>query len=408
MCINTAINGPNNNNAHDDDNNSTTDEEKGVEEEQTEKLLCQPSWLSSESYGLWILLVSAMFYAIMACFVQLSVAETNISSAELVFLRAVFQGFAVVICMIWCKEEETNNNDNNHEKVLKPVIYQPFGRPHVRRIVILRGFVGAIGFLLYYHTISVLPLGDAVSILSLSPIIAILAGSIFLKEPIRIAHLVAAFTSIVGSFFLARPNFLFGNDDDSSSGVSIGHITGICGSCTGAAVYVLIRYAGKQNVHTLQLLFSWCFFSIINSLLMGVAFPYMMVTIYGFSTTSTIFALPQSAISWFYILNMCVFGSAAHFSMNYAARLAPAGLASLIRSSGILWSFLLEILIFHQIPPLFTIYGVVLILSSLTIVALDKKQQQKHTSKNVTKNDDKVPLLINVEGKQQNYDSIVK
>jgi hypothetical protein len=66
--------------------------------------------------------------------------------------------------------------------------------------------------------------------------------------------------------------------------------------------------------------------------------------------------------------------------MNYAVRHAPAGLSSIVRSSGILWSYLLEVLVFRQLPQLWTILGVSLIVGSLAIVAVEKTNQKSPSS----------------------------
>lgn len=58
-------------------------------------------------------------------------------------------------------------------------------------------------FLLYYFTISVLPLGDATTLLSLNPVITVLAASLFLSERIRFSHTIAAIGSVIG--YLQQP-----------------------------------------------------------------------------------------------------------------------------------------------------------------------------------------------------------
>jgi drug/metabolite transporter (DMT)-like permease len=302
----------------------------------------------------------------MAMFVKLATA-TGLPSTELVLLRAIFQGAFVILAMFWY----TDPRANNKEKLL--LIQRPFGSPQVRAFVIARGVIGGLGFIFYYYTYAVLPLGDATTLLSLNPVITVLGASIFLKdEPIRRSHLFAVAASVVGSMLLARPSFLFGTDenDESSSHSSPrahGYLTGVLGACSGAAVYILIRRAGQEGVHTLQLLFSWCFFGLLYSVSLVIFYQHG-------------FVIPPSLWSWIYVLGVCTFGSLGHFLMNYAVRHAPAGLSSIVRSSGILWSYLLEVLVFRQLPQLWTILGVSLIVGSLAIVAVEKTNQKSPSS----------------------------
>ena len=72
--------------------------------------------------------------------------------------------------------------------------------------------------------------------------------------------------------------------------------------------------------------------------------------------------------------------------MNYSGRYAPAGVASIIRSSGIVWSYLLEIILFHEVPQKVTLVGVGFIFLSLFIIAIDKIQQQSQTQQNQQQN----------------------
>ena len=241
--------------------------------------------------------------------------------------------------------------------------------------------IGRIGFLFYYYTMSVLPLGDAVTLLSTSPILTIFAARLVLKESLTKTHILAAFTSFFGAMLLAKPTFFFPNttaamdenhDDGtgvvegkaSSSTPAVGYITAILGACCGSAVHILIRQL--NGVHTLHLLFSWSVF--------GGLYSIMVILFFGWRNrndpSSVIFAAFDSSLSSrLYIGGLVVFGSLGHFLLNYAGRTAPAGLGSIVRSSGIMWSYFLQITIFHQVPNKFKLIGVTLIVISLLIIS---------------------------------------
>jgi drug/metabolite transporter (DMT)-like permease len=253
--------------------------------------------------------------------------------------------------------------------------------------VLTRGCVGGLGFVLYFYTISVLPLGDAVTLLSMYPIITIFFARIFLGEIARTTHILAAVASVTGAILIARPRFLFGSVDngplpDAGGGIPwLGYMTAALGSCTGSAVFILIRKAGTVGAHTLQLLFSWVCFGTIFSLAFGILQS---------KHDDGEWRLPPSRTSWMYVMCLCCIGSAAHFLMNYAGRLAPAGLASVTRSSGLMWAYMFEVLIFREVPKASTIVGVVLIAMSLVAITLQKVRDERLASA-VTK--EKVPIV---------------
>jgi drug/metabolite transporter (DMT)-like permease len=350
----------------------------------------KPRWISTESYGFVLLLLSAVTYSGMGCFLKLASA-TGLPSTQLVFFRATFQGFFVIIGLIVFRakteaeggktplaegENERTCTVPHGPRTTNRLICSPFGGTStVRKIVLARGCVGGLGFVLYFYTISVLPLGDAVTLLSMYPIITIFFARIFLGEIARTTHLLAAVASITGALLIARPRFLFGgsvdDDPDASGGVQwFGYVTAALGSCAGSAVFILIRKAGTVGAHTLQLLFSWVCFGTIFSLAFGILQ----------SKHNGEWRLPPSRTSWMYVLGLCSIGSAAHFLMNYAGRLTPAGLASITRSSGLMWAYMFEVLIFKEVPKASTIVGVVLIVMSLVAITLQKVRDERLTS----------------------------
>ena len=81
------------------------------------------------------------------------------------------------------------------------------------------------------------------------------------------------------------------------------------------------------------------------------------------------------------ITGVCLTGASAHFFLNYAGRIAPAGLVSVVRASDIVWAYGLEILVFSEDRPNgWTWLGVSLVLGSLVAVGFDKLQSQKSSS----------------------------
>lgn len=366
----------------------------------TPHLFAKPDCLSTESYSLLILIFSAMFYSIMAAYIQLA-AATGLSSTELVFLRAIFQGTLVVLAMFWYRDVDTHDGKYRQGRRL---IWLPFGAPHVRNVVVARGIVGGCGFLLYYYTISVLPLGDATTLLSLNPIVTVFAASIFLNEPLVITHIMAALVSLIGCVLIAKPSFLFNRGDaavfDEEQHSSTGYITALMGACCGATVYILIRRAGKGGVHTLQLLFSWVTFGTFFSLVVGVIVPF------GFGQ-GLLFVWPSSTQAWVYVWGVCIFGSLGHLLMNYAARHAPAGLASIMRSSGIMWSYGLEVFIFDQVPRPLTVGGALLIVFSLATIAIEK-QRESMQQKEISQQTKESLSLIEEHRSNHNKNSPVK
>ncbi|CAB9508162.1 solute carrier family 35 member G1 [Seminavis robusta] len=319
----------------------------------------------------------------MGAFVKL-VTLSGIPATELVFIRATVQGLVVVLAMGCFREIPSTNqirydpstasggDDDNEllqERSRPLLISVPLGSADIRAVVLARGAVGGCGFCLYFYTISVLPLGDAVALLSLSPVVTVWATAVFFREPMRRLHVISAITTLVGSVLIAQPNFLFGSDEVSQSASAVssaakssGYVTAALGTCTSAGVFLLMRKAGKVGAHTLQLLFSWVVFGILFSFLLGVVLP----------LGKGGWRMPSSPQTWANIAGCCCFGMTAHFCLNFAGRHSNPGLASIVRASGILWAYLLQFFLFDHVPTLWTIVGVVLVSLSLVLVSVQK------------------------------------
>jgi len=307
-----------------------------------------------------------MLFSFMGVFLKLASA-TGIPSTELVVSRAVFQGTLMILAMTCIRQEDTG----------KLLIQIPFGHtPSVRKVVLLRGFFGGSGFILYFYSIKSVPLGDAITLFSLYPVITIFMGRCVLNEPIKCSQLIAAVTCVIGAAFIAGPSFLGFQSEvvlHSSTYNPIGYATALIGSMFGATVIVLVRKAGNLGAHTLQLIVSWAVFGAFFGTCVGMSSV-------GIELEGA-WRMPQSKAEYAYILGLCCVGSVAHFLMNFAAKLAPAGLSAIARSSDILWSYSFEIVIFHVVPRAVTLFGVVLIVTSLAGIALQKVHDEKKDNK---------------------------
>jgi drug/metabolite transporter (DMT)-like permease len=251
------------------------------------------------------------------------------------------------------------------------IIWHPFGTTReMCNTVALRGIIGGFGFVNYYYTLSTLPLGDATTLLSLYPILTIFLARALLGEEIKPLHLVAAVGSIVGATLIARPVFLFGDGDEHGDNhvrpPALGYISAIVGSMCASGVIVLIRKAGRVGAHTLQLLFSWTVFGILFSLLAGA--------IAGSNAEDQQWRVPTPR-EMPYVLGVCVAGMIGHFLLNYTAKLLPATLSGMARSSDIGWSYLLEVVVLKQQPETETWLGVLFVASSLLLVLLSSNDK---------------------------------
>ena len=238
------------------------------------------------------------------------------------------------------------------------------------KVVLMRGIFGGLSFMFKFHALSTLPLGDATALMAVYPVITIFLAHIFLGEVIRPLHIVAAISSILGAVLISQPRFLFGGDDgddmdDDDSNRVAGYISAFLENIFCSGVIVTIRKAGKVGAHTLQLLFSWMVFALSLSIFMFFV---------GRSSSESVqewIVPPKEALPS--LLGTCMAAGVAHFLLNYSGKFVPATMGGLIRSSGILIAYLLEVLVFGTTPEMVTIWGVFFICLSLMLVLFQGK-----------------------------------
>lgn len=350
--------------------------------------------------GIILIFVSTFLFSLMGMYLQLA-SSHGIPSTEIAFARSAFQGAFIMIGMFVFRiddsptdnssegEDEKRKDDNDDEPAsgiycnsmndemqtsLPPrIIQHPFGTNKlISKVVVFRGLFGGFAFMFKFYTLSALPLGDATALLSLYPIITIFLAHFLLGETMRPLQIVAAISSVVGAALIARPRFLFGDNDEGNGDEhppAIGYVTALLGSIFASAVIVLIRKAGRVGAHTLQLLFSWMVFGLTLSLAGGA--------IAAKSSSGGQQWLMPSREAMPSLLGTCVSGGMAHFLLNYAGKFVPATMSGLIRSSGILWAYLFEMLVFGQLPRKETWLGVFFVFSSLMLVLISSKVQDR-------------------------------
>lgn len=363
----------------------------------------------SESMALFLLLISAMLFSIMGIFLKRASNDTfsssstssnnKIPSTELVFIRAMFQGSLTLIGLFFLEPiNEAQGKQTQQQQIIMTTIdkqkqkqtnktvklirYPYGGTPYVQKIVLLRGFLGGLGFVCYFYSMKTLPLGDAVTLFSLYPIITLFLARIFLKELFTVHKIMTAVASVIGAILITKPTFIFGNDgveEQQAVGQHFhtGHLTALIGSFFGASVITMIRIAGKSGVHTFQLLISWATFGVLSSVIFG----FLWSDTYGNGMDGDwnlhIFSFNENRETCIDILFMVVLGSMAHFLFNFAGKYAPASLGSIARSSDILFAYIFQVVIFHQVPTIGTFIGSFLILISIASIALLKVRQSQ-------------------------------
>ncbi len=180
---------------------------------------------------------------------------------------------------------------------------------------------GLTGVFLYYWSLSLLNLSEAVVINKLSPFFVIVLGGIILKEKIKPAQFLAVFIALAGIVVLLRPQM----DIDMFPA-----IIGLTGALAAAGAYTIIREL-RHSDSPLTIVFYFCLSSTV------VTLPFLIGQ----------FVMP-SMMELFQLSMIGVFALIAQLLMTNAYRYAPASQLSIYTYMNIIFSTLWGVLFWNE------------------------------------------------------------
>jgi len=284
--------------------------------------------MSNTLKGILLLLISAFGFSMMAAFIKLS---GNLPSIQKTFFRNFISAIIAFIFVIY-----------NRERL--------FGKKENQIHLILRSSFGTLGIIAYFYAIDQLVLSDADMLNKLSPFLLIVFSSLFLKEKARPFQIITIIIAFLGSLFIIKPSF---------SVETTAYLIGLMSSVFSAIAYTFLRILGeKEKYYTIVFYFS--FFSII------ILTPFLII-----------FYKPMTLKQLTFLLLAGVFATLGQFGITLAYKFAPAKNISIFFYSTVLYSTIISIVLFKEIPGIFSFIGYVIILSSFIYMFMRGRNEFK-------------------------------
>ena len=279
--------------------------------------------------GIILCIISSLFVSLTALMIKLA---DSIPTLEVTFIRLTLQLVFSLPPMIFFKDKFIHPWDKS-------------------KFLLLRGVTGVTGMALSIYAVKHMPLADQRVIFYTSPVYTAILGRIFLKESVSKFDLVAMLLSIGGVVLIARPTFLFGSLGESSSTAQIWVPTllavtsAICHACS----IVLTRKISKA-VGTRVVVF---YVAVVGSV---ISFAASLISNSGFKfphcdTYDAVYVLAAGAL-----------GYSGQLLVTKALTLEKAAIISLVRTTGIAFSFVLQLIVLNVIPDGLSIGGAILVL----------------------------------------------
>lgn len=213
-----------------------------------------------------------------------------------------------------------------------------------RRAAVRAVFIYGTG-MLFFTTLTLLPLVEAVAITFTSPFFMVIVSRVLLGEPLRARSMMAVLIGFLGVLVM-----LGGRLADLGGGDPFGYVTGLGASVTYAVAMILTRrHSGQDGV---------------VSLVMAQNFAVILLALPAGALTWT--ALSQDSLLLFILAGFL--GTVGHLILAWAYSNAPASRLAPLEYTAFLWAAGLGAFFFQEIPTLATIAGAGLIVAACFLV----------------------------------------
>lgn len=279
------------------------------------------------------MLLSSLSFAAMGAFVKLS-------GDLLIFQKAFFRNFIVLLVTIYVVIRKKQN---------------PWGQKINRKYLIGRGIFGTIGMLCYFYGIDRLILADSGMLNKMSPFFVTIFAAIFLKDKITKHQIFSLFIAMSGVMFIIKPSFDFQD--------SLPAIVCFMSAVFAGAAYTFVSYLGdKEDKYTIVF-----YFSLISTI---ITLPLTMIDFHLPNFTQLIFLISSGIAAAF-----------GQLLITSAYKYAPAGEVSIYNYSNVIFSSILGIIFFSEVPDIFSFIGYIMIFGAgYTVFKFGRNKENKEVT----------------------------
>ncbi|EJO9871673.1 DMT family transporter [Vibrio vulnificus] len=205
-----------------------------------------------------------------------------------------------------------------------------------KRWLFARGAVGTLALICVYYAVTALPLAEATILQYVHPVFTALLAVLFLKERVQPATLACIVLCLLGVFTMVYPSF-----DASGVGelpmLSVG--IALLGAFGSSIAYVIVRKLSRTEDSSVIIFYFPLVALPVSAMLIGDDF-----------------VVPDVALILVLIL-VGIFTQIGQFGLTKAMQTQTAGNASAYSYVQIVFSALLGVVLFNEVPSIWTLLG---------------------------------------------------
>lgn len=290
--------------------------------------------LTKKQKGILFIILAAMFFALMNCFVRLSGDLPTVQKSFFRNLVAVFVAFVVLM------------------RSGVGFSYRLEDMP----LLLTRSIMGTMGILGNFYAVDHLNIADASMLNKLSPFFAVIFSIFILKEKPKVFQVLGVIIAFAGSLFIIKPSMDFSH--------TVPAVVGMIGGLGAGVAYTCVRALGNKGVKGPLIVFFFSAFSCI------VVLPYLVFNYHH--------------MEWWQLGSLLFAGLAAaggQFSITAAYTNAPAKEISVYDYSQVIFAAILGFFFFAQIPDIYSVLGYIIICGiSIIMFIYNGKEDKKENA----------------------------
>jgi drug/metabolite transporter (DMT)-like permease len=310
---------------------------------------------------------AGLLFALLSCFffswhsVLVKVTSTRIHPLELTMFRMFFQGLYVVPTVIY--REETF-----------------FGKPEDRKLLLIRGILGATGISLIYYSFHNMEIGDASVIIYSAPVFTSIIACIFLHERCGVFETVCILFTFAGVVLIACPPWLFGGVAPAvhTTGNILAPLAAFGAMVIISIVYVLLRK--MRHIHYSTILFTYSLWAVIQS----GSLVFIM----------DVWSIPNCLLGNLSIVGIGALANLGQICMTKALQLESAGGVGIVRTTDIVFVYIWQWTILGVSPRLVSTIGATIVI--LAVIATGVKKVLVNLAKERIERNRALNLLVKI------------
>ena len=240
------------------------------------------------------------------------------------------------------------------------------------RLLLLKGFLGFLSYLLYYMAIAALPWVEVVTIVFSAPIFVTVLSAILLKEPVGVRRWSAVLIGFLAIVIVVGPSGDFGH---------LATLLALLAAFTYACSILITRFIGPNDRPWTITLYSMLAFLIGSTIASALVFAFggLFIT----ENPSLQFLLRSWVVPGFVDCLLMVFlgvnAAVGFYCLIKAYWIAPASVVAPFEYTYIIWAVLFGYLIWSEIPRATSVFGVALLIACSVYIFRRELQRRRVT-----------------------------